>query len=314
MRSILADLTQDIKGKFKHFFYDIFNIKKNIDLKIDGFDLTESFESLPGLSGSKKLFLGRFSEKDLFEMMNKTGLTAHLQTHGFDSLKIEIDKDHSQIYYFKLYWREKTPDMLLIDLRLSETSFIPDKKFFNNKTATLPYDMIVIEWLSAKNPLKQFDEKRPQLPGQSNPGLGVMPYCFDLLYLMAKQVFKDGFLDVPDHMHGAIIYSKKFKFFDPVHEGIIRAVMRDLAGYSLSDISWGVITNTIIERYKNKPAVYEPCEQIFYVSRRMKHYFNSKKYKTTFKKYYNRKHYYFDYEEMKKRREEILKTKKIENL
>lgn len=285
-----------------------------MDIKLDDIDFSETFESLPGLSGSKKLFLGRFNENDLLEMMNKTGLTEHLNNLGFKDLLIDLDKDQNQIYYFKLYWQEIKPEMLLIDLRLSETTFIPEKKFLPNNKEPVQYEMIVIEWLSAKNPQKDFDPNKPQLPGQISPGLGVMRYCFDLLYHMAKQVFKDGFLDIPDHMHGAMIYSKKFKFFDPVHEGILRAVMRDLAAYTLSDISWGVITSTIIERYKNEPAKYEPGEQIFYVSKRMKKYFNSRKYQTVFKKYYNRKRYYFDYEEMKKRREDILKTRKIEDL
>lgn len=298
----------------KKFIEKHLSLKSNIDIRLDDIDFTETFESLPGLSGSRKLFLGRFNEDELLEMMTKTGLTDHLNNLGFDKLLIDLDKDQNQIYYFRLYWREIKAEMLLIDLRLSETTFIPDKKFLPNAEEPHIYEMIVIEWLSAKNPMKQFDITRPQLPGQTSPGLGVMRFCFDLLYLMAKQVYKDGFLDIPDHMHGAMIYSKKFKFFDPVHEGILRAVMRDLSAYTLSDISWGVITSTIIERYKNEPAKYEPGEQIFYVSKRMKKYFNSKRYQSTFKKYYNRKRYYFDYEEMKKRREEILKTRRIEDL
>ncbi len=311
----MKNYSENKKGGFiRRFFIRHFVFKDKIDIKLDDIDLSGTFESLPGLTGSKRLFLGRFTENDLFEMMNKTGLTSHLKNLGFDDLIIDIDKDQSHIYYMRLYWREKKPELLLIDLRLSETSFVPDKKFYDEEKDPLPYEMIVIEWLSAKNPLKQFNGSRPQLPGQTSPGLGVMQFCFDLIYIMAKEVYKDGFLDVPDHMHGAIMYSKKFKFFDPVHEGILRAVMRDLSDYSLSDISWGVITNTIIERYKNEPATYEPCEQIFSVSRRMKKYFQSKKYRTTFKKYYNRKRYYFDYEEMKRRREELLKAKMIEDL
>jgi len=311
LRAVLIDKSQNRKqGLIKKFF----NFRNNIDLKLDNIDFSETFESLPGMAGTKKLFLGRFNENELLEMINETGLTEHLKSLGFNELLIDIERDQSLMYYLRLYWREKTADKLLIDLRLSETTFIPDKKFFEKGINPLPYELIVIEWLSAKNPLKEFNDMRPQLPGQTHPGLGVMEYCFELLYLMAKLVYKDGFLDIPDHMHGAMIYSKKFKFFDPVHEGILRAVMRDLSSYSLSDISWGVITSTIIERYKNEPAVYEPGEQIFYVSRRMKKYFSSKKYQSTFKKYYNRKRYYFDYEEMKKKREEILKTRKIEDL
>lgn len=289
-----------------------FNDSFGIDMS--DLDLSDSVESLPGLSGTKKLFLGRFNSDNLYAMMDKIGLIKHLQSIGFDKLLVDIDVDQNRISYMKLYWGEKIPSRQLIDLRVSESSFIPDKKFFKKNTVITPYSMIVIEWLSAKNPLKSFNDEKPQLPGQTNPGLGVLKYCFEMLYIMAKDVFKDGFLDIPDHMHGAIMYSKKFKFFDPAHEGIIRAVGRDLRKYSLSDISWGGLTGTIIDLSTNKPAIYDPGEQIHYVSKRMKKYFNSKRYRTVLMKYYEKKKYFFDYEEMLKRRDEILRTKKIEDL
>jgi hypothetical protein len=299
-----------ISSKLKNFF----NFSKAMEIKLGDIDLSDALDSLPGVSGENKLFLGRFHDGDLLKMMEKIGLVEHLKHLGFNELLVDLDRDENNIHYFKLYWKDKNHENQLIDLRLSETTFCPDKKFFEEGITPPVYDMMVIEWLSAKNPLKTFDETRPQLPGQTKPGLGIMKFCFKMLYIMAREVYKDGFLDVPEHMHGAIMYSKKFKFFDPIHEAIIRAVMRDLERYSLADITWGVITETIIDRHKNKPAVYAPGEQIFPVSRRLKKYFKSKKYQNTFKRYYNKKRYYLDYEEMKKRREEILKTKKIEDL
>jgi len=264
--------------------------------------------------GSHKLFLKRFNEDDLYSMMEKIGLIKHLKKMGFKNLIVEIDVDDAAINYMKLYCDEKTHAMQLVDLRVSELTFVPDSKFFPPNFNIQPYDMIMIEWLSAKHPMREFDDRKPQLPGQENPGLGALRFCFRVLYLLAKLVYKDGFIDIPNHMHGAIMYSKKFKFFDPVHEGIIRAVIRDLKGCSLSDISWGIITETIIDVKKNKPAVYAPGPQVHYVSKRMKKYFKSKKYKETCKLYYKKKKYYFDYEEMIKRKEAILEAKKIEDL
>ena len=135
-----------------------------------------------------------------------------------------------------------------------------------------------------------------------------------MLYVVAKNVVKDGFLDVPDHLHGAIMYSKKFKFFDPAHEGILRALIRDLKGYSLSDISWGVITKTIIDDYKNEPVVYDPSEQIYYVSDRLRDYFHSSKYLSESERYYKRKNYRFDFDRMVREREKIIKKKNLADL
>ena len=302
------------KNKLKNFKKSGFGLGSPLEIDLKNLDLSDTLDNFQGLSGSRKLFLNRFNEKELTEIISSIGLSEHLEAMGFDKVLIDVDKDENHIHYLKLYWKNKEPDKQLIDLRVSNNIFVPDKKFFEEKDNPLPFDMITIEWLSAKNPLKTFDEEKPQLPGQTNPGLGVLKYCFSLLYIVAKNIYKDGFLDIPDHMHGAIMYSKKFKFFDPVHEAILRAVMRDLRGYSLADISWGVITETIIDKYKNTPAVYDPGEQIHYVSRRMRKYFKSRKYIDTFNKYYKRKKYYFDYNEMVIRREEILKSRNITDL
>jgi len=304
----------DKKNKLKNFAKSGMGLSNPLDIDFKNFDLSGTLNNFHGLSGSKKLFLGQYNENDLMDIIGSIGLSAHLQAMGFDDIIIDIDKDENYIYYLKLYWKEKEPDRQLLDLRVSDNTFVPDKRFFYGEEVPLPYDMITIEWLSAKNPLKNFDDEKPQLPGQTNPGLGVLKYCFSLLYIVAKNIYKDGFLDIPDHMHGAIMYSKKFKFFDPVHEAILRAVMRDLKDYSLADISWGVITETIIEKYKNMPAVYDPGEQIHYVSNRMRKYFKSRKYIETFNKYYKRKKYYLDYNEMVRKRELILQSKSISDL
>lgn len=262
----------------------------------------------------EKLFLRNFTADALLGIMGKVKLLEHLERLGITDVRVTVDVDEYYIHYMKVYFRDIDPEMLLLDLRLSESRFIPDRSFFENE-AYNAYDMIVIEWLSAQNPLhRAFDREKPQLPGQRKPGLGILNYCFEMMYVVAREIIKDGFLDIPDHMHGAIMYSRKFKFFNPVHEGILRAMMRDLGRYSLADISWGIITQTIIEEYKNQPQQYAPSEQIFYVSDRMRDYFRSKKYLSVYNKYYRRKRFRFEYEEMLKRREEILRSKRIDEL
>lgn len=277
-------------------------------------DLGESSEVLTGHENTRKLFLQRFNRNELWHMSEKIGLIPHLRRKGFDNLILDIYVDDDNINYFNIFMKEKRPENRLLDVRLSESTFLPDKKFFKDGTVIIPYEMINIEWISARNPFRNFSRQKPQLPGQSNPGLGILQYCFRMIYLMASEVIKDGFMDVPDHMHGAIMYSKDFRFFDPVHEAILKAVMRDLKKFSISDITWGIITETVIEKYTGKPQVYDPCEQVHPVSRRMNRYFKSDLYRHTFKKYYNRKKYYLDYSEMLRRRENILIRKRIENL
>ncbi|TAL32950.1 MAG: hypothetical protein EPN93_14885 [Spirochaetes bacterium] len=257
----------------------------------------------------EKLFLSKYSEKDLLGVMEQVGLVKHLKGRGFDTLVVEVGIDESDVHQLRVYADKKSYDSVLIDLKLSESRFVPDPKFLEEKSGIVTLDMVVIEWLSISNPRADFSGTKPQLPGQERPGLGGLGYFMKMMYHVAEGVTKDGFMDVPDHMHGAVMYSKNFKFFNPSHEAVLRAIMRDLGKHSLSDISWGMITGTVIDKSTRTPQVYDPSEQIFPVSSRINNYFKSKKYTRKFDEVYRKKSYYLDMEAMLTRRAEILKKK-----
>jgi hypothetical protein len=274
-------------------------------------DLEASFKRLH--PPKEKTFLGFFNESMIESLIARINLAAQLESMGFGDIRVAIHIDENDINYLDLYHKKPDPDRLLLELRLSQSKYSPDPTFFDDGFQT-SYDMIVIEWLSAQDPVHDFSADRPQLPGQRRPGLGILKKCFEMMKVMAKEVRTDGFLDIPDHIHGAIMYAKRFKFFDPAHEGVLRALMRDLQDYSLSDISWGILTQTIFEEYSNLPQPYDPSEQVFYLSDRLAGYFHAARYRKIFKRYYKRKHFRFEYEEMREKRENILMKKKIEDL
>lgn len=274
----------------------------------DSRPLDDGFGFFSSSPRKESLFLNRFSGKDILDIADRVGMVAHLKNQGFSDLFAVVERDESMIHYLKIYYGTINPKNLLIDLRLSESRFVPRGEAFS-KSGIATLDMIVIEWLSAENPRNAFDPSRPQLPGQKKPGLGCLNFLMEMMYIVGREVIKDGFMDIPDHMHGAIMYSRKFMFFNPAHEAILRAIVRDLKGYSLLDISWGMLTGTIVDVATGSPQVYDPSEQIFPLSRRMKQYFKSKDYQTKFDEVYKKKRYRFDYEKMTALREEILKNK-----
>jgi hypothetical protein len=277
-------------------------------------DIEESFGYFVFSSKREKLFLNRFSGKDLFDIIEKVGMISHLRDMGFDRLKISIDRDESLIHYMKIFNGEESPESMLVDLRVSESRFVPDMRFFPDGMDTITYDMIVIEWLSAQNPGNAFTSSRPQLPGQKRPGLGCLNYLMDTMYVVGREIIKDGFMDIPDHMHGAIMYSRKFKFFDPAHEAVLKAILRDTSSRSLIDVSWGMITETIIDEATGLPVKYDPSEQIFPMSGRIKKYFNSSSYLDRYKNIYKKKKYLFEFEKMREARDRIIKSKDVADL
>jgi hypothetical protein len=290
---------------FKSFEIDVSINENSVD------DISDSFGYFVYSKKSEVKFLNRFTIEDIMVIMKRTGLVKHLHNRGFENIIPIIDRDEALVHYLKIYGNDTLPDNLLIDLRLSETRFIPDERFFEKDSVLNTLDMIVIEWLTLQNPRTGFTDTKPQLPGQRNPGLGALRFMMDIMFNIGRGVIKDGFLDIPEHIHGAIMYSSKFKFFNPAHEAILRAILRDLKNYSLLDISWGVTTDTIIDATTDKPQEYKSSEQIFPVSKRLQDYFNSKKYNEEFKGVYREKRYWLDFEEMIKRRSEILKAKSI---
>ena len=271
--------------------------------------------SVCALRPRNAMFLGRFSADDLSIIMEKIGLLANLKQQGFGDLNVYTDIDEARVYYMKLYSGRADPENMLIDLRVTETRFMPNKRFFPKVELVPTYDMVIIEWLSLQNPkTDDFTSDKPQLPGQTKPGLGILNYCFEMMYEVARRISKDGFLDMPEYIHAAIMYARKFKFFDPLYEAMIRAILRDLNSYSMSDLSWGMITKTIIDENTGAPEIYAPSEQIYSVSDRMKKYFQSDDYTRSFKKAYRKKKYRFDHQKMIKVRTEILKTKNISDV
>ena len=294
-------------------------IDKQSIIPISFDDETEIENSLGNLSyhtasGDNAKFLDRLSSEDFQVLMDKVGLTEHLQKMGFTDIIIAIRKDEVLIHHFQVYNRNTDPDNMLINLRVSESRFVPERHFFEDEESQIVLDMVIIEWLSAQNPFNNYDNHKPQLPGQNRPGLGSLKYMMEIMYLVGANLHIDGFMDVPNHLHGAVMYSRKFKFFNPAHEAILQAMLRDLKDYSMADLSWGMLTRTIVETTSGEPQNYDPSEQIFPVSQYMKNYFNSKKYQKKFEYIYKKKSYHFDYEKMLILREKILQKNKLEDL
>ena len=165
---------------------------------------------------------------------------------------------------------------------------------------------LTLEWISAEDPRASFSQKRPQLPGQNKPGLGVLPYIITFLVNLCKEITCDAILLVADYFHSAYMYSSFARFADPVREGRLHAVMRDLGSYGLNDISWGFITGSIKDRITGNSEYYEPAHQIIPVMDSVKTHFNTRKYVKRRNKVYEDNSFSLDIREMELRRKEIL--------
>lgn len=259
-------------------------------------------------------FLNRFKKEDIHKIINKSNLADYLKENNFSDDIFKIYTDEASIHHLEIFNKKESDENLLIDLRLSLARLSPKNLIKKPLILESSFDMIVIEWLSTRNPKKScYADNRPQLPGQKSPGLGVLKHMMTMMYLVAKDITSDGFLDVPDHLHLAVMYSKKFRFFDPEKEGFVKAIKRDLEDLSLYQIAMADVTSCIRDLKSGHIVKYDPGKQIFPISRRMERYFKTKEYKLIEKKS-ERKKYYVDIKELESKINKVLKKKNITEL
>jgi hypothetical protein len=124
------------------------------------------------------------------------------------------------------------------------------------------FRMLIIHWLCLSDPDRPFSAKRPRLPGQDRPGLGLLPQSIALLRDLGRELSIDGVLDVPDHFHTAQIFARAFRFLEPEREGRFQAIVRDLKGVPLALASEAIELGCMIDADTGEPLPWEPAEQV----------------------------------------------------
>lgn len=282
-----------MKRLFRRFFSDIAG-SVTIDLNDDAGILSGNRD--------RSLYMNRFSETEIRGLMFRSGMSQVLSASGFPDQNYRIWKDDADIHRLEIYGGECVPGNLLIDLRLSEKSCdLPGSDD--------PLRLYFVEWLMTRNPqVSRFKPNRPQLPGQKTPGLGSLTQMINLMKLVSLQITDDGFMNIPDHLHLAVMYSRQFYFLDPVTEGMIRAVSRDLRRAGLYNIAWAAVTGSIIRRDTGAPLDYTPSAQVYPASERLRRYLASRDYARRARESFS-VHYEIAYDELESRKQALLATR-----
>ncbi|KAL6070249.1 Protein kinase domain-containing protein [Balamuthia mandrillaris] len=142
----------------------------------------------------------------------------------------------------------------------------------------------VIEWLSMQNPVQEFREERPRLPGQDHPGLGVARPFLDMLLHLAQKQGRDGLLNKPQYYHNAYLYANKgFLFVSPQDEAFYRTITMDLQqeleDKGLAAVSWAIFGDCLRCTTSGNAIVrWEKLPQMRSMSATMSSYFEDETY------------------------------------
>jgi acetoin utilization deacetylase AcuC-like enzyme len=124
-------------------------------------------------------------------------------------------------------------------------------------------DALYVHWLSLRNPRAQFSDRRPRLPGQDVPGLGLMSEIGTMLALMAARLGLGAVVFRPSHFHTAYAARRVFQFVDPDRQGRFEALLRDLAGVPLLEATSAVAAGHV--RLNGVPYAWEADEMAYWL-------------------------------------------------
>ena len=227
---------------------------------------------------SEGLFLGFYSKKGIQTALQRYGLIKELEEKGFKNLIFEMDTSDPYIHRLVIYDGKKSASRLLIEVVLRKKMVeieMPFRTHLNGKV----FETLAIEWLCMQNPDESFSPKRPRLPGQQFPGLGMASRAVEILIITAWRLNLAGLLNTPDHFHNAYLYSRIFYYLDPVIQARFKALCRDLKNYSVYDISWAIEWGAVIDENTGRPMEWLIGEQMVPLFSDLKKLFDSKEYK-----------------------------------
>jgi len=223
------------------------------------------------------LFLGRYTEEDIKAALARSGILDRLAGRGYPDLQIEVSTREVYNHRLYVYTGARDYDHILIELRLREGLFRPRRQFLP-ECELAPMPMILVDWLMLQDPRRGFDPARPALPEQRHPGLGILRQLIPLVMEVVRDSGRQGVLDVPEHYHGALFYSRWFNFFNPEMGGRFQAMRRDLGAFPLQQISRGFEFNCIVDRTAGEVEKWSPGEQILPLGEKLLQYYRHPRY------------------------------------
>lgn len=263
--------------RYRRIYQHLTNFELQKTTKAD--KLISAVDILGDLTDKERphLFLNFYSEEGIKTALEEYGIFKDLNKRGFNDFIIKINARDPYRHTLKAYFEKEDANHLLGELIVKKKYFIA-KPIFPSDITGQKFSMIVIEWLTLQDPTAEFTATRPPLPGQIHPGLRIGRQIVGIFVNMSLRLKTDGLLNIPEHYHNAVFYSKHFKYFNPDTEGQFLALQRDLRMAGLFKAAWAVELNCIIE--KNSGSVFEwfTDEQVLFVSTRLEKYFESREY------------------------------------
>jgi acetoin utilization deacetylase AcuC-like enzyme len=211
---------------------------------------------MPGTAGPSR-FLGYFSHHGVELVLERAGVLPQLRARGFRTLRVDLDSREGPGHTLRIV-SEDRPDELLVELRADRS-----------RSAVPGMEVISVEWLLLQNPRVEFSERRPRLPGQQHPGLGLLRDFMGWLMVVCETHGLDGVHFVAAHYHIAMQSRRLVRPLHAVDEARLRAIAKALEGVPLSAGTSAVEEGLLVDARTGEPLAWEPVATVLPVSKRL---------------------------------------------
>ena len=253
------------------------------------------------------LFLGRFSMTEVRAVLGKKNFYREAKDRGLLPLAFDLDSSEYPVQRLRIFHEETDPEKLIVDLKIREGR-LPPKAYLHLGPEFFEHDYLVLEWLTLQNPLLGFSRKRPPLPGQQHPGLGLRKKVVDIFVYLARLLHKDGLLAFPAYFHNAVLFSRFFNFLNPEKLAEVLAIEKAFPKIPFKHLAWIVYLNCLRQE-DGRAYEWRAEEQVYPIRRELREYFDSKKYKRLVKQSLKERSFTIDWEGYGRKLDELIKTK-----
>jgi hypothetical protein len=220
------------------------------DLGDSGELTAEDLEEALGIRPQRqRLLLGFYTASGMEHALYRYGIFEQLERLGYRQFRAEFDAT-GMGERVRLLGEAGGEEHVLVELILE-------------KRRVLGVEVLFIHWLSLRNPRAQFSDRRPRLPGQEVPGLGLAREAGSMVARMAVRLGLGGVAFRPAHYHTAYAARHEFAFIDPERQGRFEALVRDLAGVPLLQATLAVSEGRV--SMDGAPYVWEADEMAYWL-------------------------------------------------
>ena len=242
-----------------------------------------------------RLFLGFYSEEGLKLALHKYSVYKRLQKKGFKNVIMTMDTSDPYKHRLLFYDGAKHHDKIICELVVRKQYFkvhLP----FSYDVEQRNYVALAIDWLCMQDIYAKFSIKKPRLPGQQHPGLGLTSLLIELLMIVCWRLNLAALINVPEHYHNAFLYSKIFMYLDPDIQAKFLVIKEIFKHFPLEKISWGIEGGCVIDNNTDEPFTWKVSQQILPLDKELKKIFPSKKYNQYVRQAMERYSFSFDEE------------------